>query len=400
MAMTINYNLTGAQRKTLVTALTEIMGTESKYLGAPTFAYQVGEYHIDKTGTLTGPENRELIATLLNPHKFIPVATEYEIPDEAGIDEAPMITDGQPIEEAQAAEEPALSKDAPEVEEGPTKPNKRDIPRLYTLDTPRGEIYIAEEFATHDEATAEGYSEYFSTAMGTVYSYGDDHTFALNTSHKTGDWDKTTIKRDFRAKADAAVEEPVELKAETDSISITLPLDGFTPENLDNLCKMVTAKEPLIKKALGVDAIPIRVLENGIEFPWFTADHSDNLMAYAQFITALSTTAKEKKRVTAKPQEHFENERFTMRVWLIGLGLIGQEFGQIRKLMCANLSGNSSWRYGAPEKTVEEAAPAPMAIEDIATDIIPDEAGMNSLPEILADAELIHAVNNSFDNEG
>ena len=320
MAMTINYNLTGAQRKTLVTALTEILATESKYLGAPSFAYQVGEYHIDKTGTLTGPDNRELIATLLHPHKFVPVTTEYETPDEAGIDEAPLVTDGQPTEEAPVSEEalvteePTLSEDAPEAEEGP-------------------------------------------------------------------------------AKADEIVEEPTELETETDSISITLPLDGFTPENIDNLCKMIAAKEPLIKKALGVDAIPIKVLENGIEFPWFTADHSDNLMAYAQFITALCTTAQEKKRVTAKPQETFENERFAMRVWLIGLGLVGQEYGQIRKLMTKQLSGNGSWRYGAPDKT-KDVASEPQAAEDamdlpnnVAEEVPTDEAPIDDEGIKTADAE-------------
>ena len=67
-------------------------------------------------------------------------------------------------------------------------------------------------------------------------------------------------------------------EAETDTISIAMPLNGFTPESLDNLCRMVTAKEPLIEKALGVEAIPIRVLENGIEFPWFRTEHSNDMM--------------------------------------------------------------------------------------------------------------------------
>jgi hypothetical protein len=44
----------------------------------------------------------------------------------------------------------------------------------------------------------------------------------------------------------------LEETCETDSISITMPLDGFTPESIDNLCKMVIAKEQLIEKALGV----------------------------------------------------------------------------------------------------------------------------------------------------
>jgi len=168
---------------------------------------------------------------------------------------------------------------------------------------------------------------------------------------------------------ETAVEGNAEPEAETDSISITMPLNGFTPESLDNLCKMVTSKEPLIEKALGVEAIPIRVLENGIEFPWFRAEHSNDMMAYAQFISALCTTAKEKKRVIAKPQENFENERFTMRVWLIGLGLVGGEYSRIRQLLTKPLSGNGAWRYGLPEKeAVEETASAPQTAEESPAD--------------------------------
>jgi hypothetical protein len=60
--------------------------------------------------------------------------------------------------------------------------------------------------------------------------------------------------------------------------------------------------------------------------------------------------------VTAKAPERFENERFAMRVWLIGLGLVGDEYKLIRKLMCQSLSGNAAWRYGKPEKKTTPAA--------------------------------------------
>jgi len=184
---------------------------------------------------------------------------------------------------------------------------------------------------------------------------------------------------DDEPETETEVEEAAEPEAETDTISITMPLDGFTPEALDNLCKMVIAKEPLIEKALGVESIPIRVLENGIEFPWFRAEHANDMMAYAQFISALCTTAKEKKRVTAKPQEHFENERFTLRVWLIGLGLVGGQYSRIRQLLTKPLSGNGAWRYGLPETAVEEAAfEAETAQTEIPADETPsDDEGAN-----------------------
>ncbi|MFR7894129.1 MAG: hypothetical protein ACLU38_08705 [Dysosmobacter sp.] len=48
--MTLRYNLTGADRKRLVTAISEITGAPAKYLGAPSFAYQVDYFTIDRNG--------------------------------------------------------------------------------------------------------------------------------------------------------------------------------------------------------------------------------------------------------------------------------------------------------------------------------------------------------------
>ncbi len=58
--MELKYNVTGSERKSLVGAICTALNSPTKYLGAPTFAYEVGEYHIDKVGTLTGPDNLNL----------------------------------------------------------------------------------------------------------------------------------------------------------------------------------------------------------------------------------------------------------------------------------------------------------------------------------------------------
>lgn len=50
--MIINYNRTGADRKPLVSAISTITGAEAKYLGAPTFAYQIGFCTIDRNGNV------------------------------------------------------------------------------------------------------------------------------------------------------------------------------------------------------------------------------------------------------------------------------------------------------------------------------------------------------------
>ena len=51
--MTLRYNLTGSDRKRLVTAISEITGAPAKYLGAPSFAYQVDYFTIDCNGGVT-----------------------------------------------------------------------------------------------------------------------------------------------------------------------------------------------------------------------------------------------------------------------------------------------------------------------------------------------------------
>ena len=181
-------------------------------------------------------------------------------------------------------------------------------------------------------------------------------------------------KRGFEA--ENATEQEVETQAETNTnaLAIKMPLDGFTPESLDNLCKMVSAKEVLIKKSLGVAEIPIKVRDGKVIFDWFNEASGEVLTAYTQFVTLLCETAKEKKRVTAKVQESFENEKFAMRVWLIGLGMIGAEFSFIRKIMALNLGGDGAWRYGKPEHLQRRATQAAMNNPLVAAAFAPQNA--------------------------
>ena len=60
----VMYNVTGVRRKELVVAVGDFIGAKPEYLRAPTYAFAVGSYNIDKEGTLTGPENPALIESL------------------------------------------------------------------------------------------------------------------------------------------------------------------------------------------------------------------------------------------------------------------------------------------------------------------------------------------------
>ncbi len=57
--MIINYNQIGAARKTFVKTIAELLNAELKYLGAPTMAYQIGEYTVTRGGDLEFPDNTD-----------------------------------------------------------------------------------------------------------------------------------------------------------------------------------------------------------------------------------------------------------------------------------------------------------------------------------------------------
>ena len=82
--MKIGYDISaaGINRKELVKAISQELGLDSRYLGMPSAAYQVGEYTIAKDGTVSGPDNRNLIADLQGLHSFIPTSAEYDAPTE------------------------------------------------------------------------------------------------------------------------------------------------------------------------------------------------------------------------------------------------------------------------------------------------------------------------------
>ena len=65
--MTITINAQGSERKRLVQCISQWLGCEPNYLGAPTFSYQVDYFTIEKNGSLTFDDgaDSEVIERLL-----------------------------------------------------------------------------------------------------------------------------------------------------------------------------------------------------------------------------------------------------------------------------------------------------------------------------------------------
>lgn len=124
--MRINYNVTGPKRKALVSAISQELNAPTNYLGAPTFAYEVGGYHIDKNGVLTGADNFELVADLQGLHDFEAVECAYE--EEREIGATPSFEELQMTER----EELGLGKERREDVQGENGMQADDCPETFT----------------------------------------------------------------------------------------------------------------------------------------------------------------------------------------------------------------------------------------------------------------------------
>lgn len=155
--------------------------------------------------------------------------------------------------------------------------------------------------------------------------------------------------------ADSATESAAEEAAPTeevdapDSLTISMPKDGFTDEAIANLQHLVESKATLIKKALGAKNLTITVEDDKISFPWFAGFPApDEISAYAKFIGKLCGMAKTQNRVTAKDKT-VDNDKYAFRCFLLRLGFIGAEYKADRKILLKNLTGSSAFKGGVPD---------------------------------------------------
>ena len=239
--MELNFNVTGAKRKELVSEIARIDGSKKEYLGVPSCAYQVGDFHISKDGVVSADEGKltDILETLMV-----------------------------------AGFEPA----------GQTKEEGKDEPQ-------------------------EAHSE---------------------------------------AEKNEPTEKPMPLQNGGEALTIEIPLAGFDENALANLDNLIKSKGWLIKKALGIEELPIKVGEASMKFPWFKKmPDSDECQAFTDFIGKLAEHSKKQKRISSKVKET-ENEKYAFRCFLLRLGFIGTEYKKQRKILLSRLNGSSAFKVGKP----------------------------------------------------
>lgn len=129
-------------------------------------------------------------------------------------------------------------------------------------------------------------------------------------------------------------------------VCVSMPKSQFTDASLENFKALIAAKGSLIRKALGVDDLPLEITDTKVSFPWFPATPTpEELKAYDTFICKLCELARTQKRVTAT-EKPTDNEKYVFRCFLLRLGFIGAEYKEARKILLRNLAGSSAFKGG------------------------------------------------------
>ena len=140
---------------------------------------------------------------------------------------------------------------------------------------------------------------------------------------------------------------------EPNGLTVQMPLNLVDERTLNRIRRIIENKGELFKAAFKTDSLEINLTEKTIEFPWFTIEQDSDADAYCTFISMLCEFAKNQSRINNKP-ETTDNPKYTMRCYLLRLGMIGAEYKSVRKVLLRNLSGSSAFRKVGDSDEVSE----------------------------------------------
>ena len=145
---------------------------------------------------------------------------------------------------------------------------------------------------------------------------------------------------------------PETAEPESTKLTVQMPADYFDEHTLGNLQQICENKAALFQAAFQTDSLDIISSDEKVEFPWFKVEQDGDADAYCTFISMLCEFAKNQKRINNKP-ETTDNPKYTMRCYLLRLGMIGAEYKSARKALLRNLSGSSAFRKAANDEVSE-----------------------------------------------
>ena len=298
---TFYYKQSGASRKQFVKAISGILEVRPRYTGVPKCAYEMDFVMVTKEGNIeiSDTANREEVEELIEKLGMM------------GYDHEP-VEGVQPEGESTADEEPS-EDEQPTEEEQPAEMEQAD-----ESDQTAGTMPTADQ--TSEDVPAEAQP-------------CDDEPAN----------DQPTEPQPIEEAAGAETDSDDDI-----AMTISVPRSIMSELGLENLKKLVHAKEDLLKQAFDIASTEIEVTDEAISFPWFSQLSPDELKHASQFISGLCRFANNSKRITSKRRRE-DNPKFAMRVWAIRMGFNGEEHKALRKYLMHRLPGDAAFRYGRPD---------------------------------------------------
>jgi hypothetical protein len=120
-----------------------------------------------------------------------------------------------------------------------------------------------------------------------------------------------------------------------------------------------------------------------VEFRAFNGNlHAGKIKAYIQFCLAITAQALN-QRSASPVKTQSTNEKYTFRVWLLRLGMIGDEFKTARKHLLDHLEGCIAWKDPAQAERQKERLRQKREAERAQATAPPEQA----VPETMMEAE-------------
>ena len=356
--ISLNFGVSGEERKRLVKAVSAYKSVPSEYLGVPSFAFRVDEMIIDRDGVLViegGMEDEELRGFLeyLRGKGFQAegdhITIEPEDAEEESVIEDEMATEPAAVEhtvEETVAENlidetmVAAAADAPEDDAAAADPENAGMEEAVVEHT----VDEIEAYDPDKEIASENDDQIVIETVA-------EKPMIMADAPANDDTDKI-VSEDMTEEAvvehtmeEATSDDPEDIGIDEDKplLTIQIPREGFTEQSLATLQLIIKSKEHLLKKSLDTDDLGILITDDKISFPWFQKNDPVSTSAYMHLVTAICDMAKKAKRVTVTNQD-IESEKYAFRTWLIRLGFGGPEYKEERAVLLKNLSGTSAFK--------------------------------------------------------
>ncbi len=293
--MTILTNTT--DRKALARAIAEELHTEARYLRTPTYAYEIGDFTVDRYGNIIGDDFTPLMAFLLrNGYITEDAAAHTENTDATAEEEAPA--------EEPAAEEPATApiEKEPAATEDTADSEEDEQPAGDSADG-RQRITIPAPDITVEQLRNLTYTLYSRQYILNLMTGGD--TICI----------------------------PQEL---VEALKTALP---STPEDFTRLLNS--------HKALGLKGFNFEAGQFSMTFPFYEAEPT-KWTTFAGLQGRILQAALAATRVfpeLIQPEE--EAEKYTAHIWLQRMGYKGPEMKEQRNILLHHLHGYCAFSNGA-----------------------------------------------------